>query len=144
MGKYGVTKKLVAAFFTVGALVAAQCAAAADLSVAPLYKAPPPPQVSPAYNWTGFYLGVNGGGGALYNGATERSAAAAHCGATSAPTVKKAATSFLVTPYLPTLSALTQTRHIAIYEAGTVAALGYLWLTVGPHRKVPLACRVHD
>ena len=62
MGKYGVTKKLVAAFFTVGALVAAQCAAAADLSVAPLYKAPPP-QVSPAYNWTGFYLGVNGGGG---------------------------------------------------------------------------------
>jgi outer membrane immunogenic protein len=35
---------------------------AADLSVAPLYKAPPAP-VTPAYNWSGFYLGLNGGGG---------------------------------------------------------------------------------
>ena len=56
------TKKLVATFFAVGALVAAQCAAAADLSVAPLYKAAPS-LASPAYNWTGFYLGANGGGG---------------------------------------------------------------------------------
>ncbi|HEY4738380.1 MAG TPA: hypothetical protein VIH63_13405, partial [Xanthobacteraceae bacterium] len=54
--------KLVATCFAAGALVAAQCAAAADLSVAPLYKAPPP-QVSSVYNWTGFYLGANGGGG---------------------------------------------------------------------------------
>jgi outer membrane immunogenic protein len=43
------------------ALVAVAPAQAADLSVAPIYKAPPmvaPPQ----YNWSGFYLGVNGGG----------------------------------------------------------------------------------
>jgi outer membrane immunogenic protein len=36
-------------------------AQAADLSVAPLYKARPAVPV-PAYNWSGFYLGVNGGG----------------------------------------------------------------------------------
>jgi outer membrane immunogenic protein len=45
-----------------GALVSAQCAAAADLSLAPLYKAPPA-EVVQAYNWTGFYFGANGGGG---------------------------------------------------------------------------------
>ena len=56
-------KKLVAGCLVVGALVAAQCAAAADLSVAPLYKAPPPVVVTQAYNWTGFYIGANGGGG---------------------------------------------------------------------------------
>jgi outer membrane immunogenic protein len=33
---------------------------AADLSVAPLYKAAP---ATPAYNWSGFYAGLNGGGG---------------------------------------------------------------------------------
>lgn len=55
-------KKVFATLVAAGTLVAAQSAAAADLSVAPLYKAPPP-QVSPAYNWTGFYLGANGGGG---------------------------------------------------------------------------------
>jgi outer membrane immunogenic protein len=55
-------RKLIATSFAVGALVAAQCAAAADLSVAPLYKAPPA-QPSSIYNWTGFYLGANGGGG---------------------------------------------------------------------------------
>ena len=43
-------------------LMAAGSASAADLSVAPLYKAPP--VVAPAaYNWSGFYVGVNGGGG---------------------------------------------------------------------------------
>jgi outer membrane immunogenic protein len=55
-------KKVFATLVAAGTLIAAQSAAAADLSVAPLYKAPPP-QVSPAYNWTGFYLGANGGGG---------------------------------------------------------------------------------
>ena len=54
--------RLFATLFLAGGLVAAGCAAAADLSVAPLYKAPPP-QATPVYNWTGFYLGVNGGGG---------------------------------------------------------------------------------
>jgi outer membrane immunogenic protein len=44
------------------ALAAVGSARAADLSVAPIYKAPP--QVAaPAYNWSGFYVGVNGGGG---------------------------------------------------------------------------------
>ena len=43
------------------ALAAVGSARAADLSVAPIYKAPP--QVAaPAYNWSGFYVGVNGGG----------------------------------------------------------------------------------
>ena len=57
-------KQLFAGCLVAAALVAAQCAAAADLSVAPLYKAPPAtPVPPPAYNWTGFYLGVNGGGG---------------------------------------------------------------------------------
>lgn len=55
-------KRLLTAFFVAGALVAAQGADAADLSVAPLYKAPPAP-VAPVYNWTGFYVGANGGGG---------------------------------------------------------------------------------
>src|SRR5215469_13920178 len=44
-------------------LVAAAGAHAADLSVAPLYKAPPAPVAPPPYNWSGFYLGANGGGG---------------------------------------------------------------------------------
>ena len=44
-------------------VVAAAGAHAADLSVAPLYKAPPAPVAPPPYNWSGFYLGVNGGGG---------------------------------------------------------------------------------
>ena|SRR5579863_441025 len=44
------------------AFAAAAPAGAADLSVAPLYKAPPAVPV-PAYNWSGFYLGINGGGG---------------------------------------------------------------------------------
>lgn len=55
-------RPLLAALLAVGALGAAPCAHAADLSLAPLYKAPPS-EVSQAYNWTGFYLGLNGGGG---------------------------------------------------------------------------------
>jgi outer membrane immunogenic protein len=55
-------KNFVAGCLALGVLVAAQCAGAADLSVAPLYKAPPS-EVTQAYNWTGFYLGINGGGG---------------------------------------------------------------------------------
>jgi outer membrane immunogenic protein len=42
--------------------VTASGAGAADLSVAPIYKAPPL-VAAPAYNWSGFYLGANGGGG---------------------------------------------------------------------------------
>jgi outer membrane immunogenic protein len=55
-------KNFVAGCFAAGVLAAAQCASAADLSVAPLYKAPPA-QVAQVYDWTGFYLGINGGGG---------------------------------------------------------------------------------
>jgi outer membrane immunogenic protein len=60
-------KKILAAGFAFGSLLTAQCAVAADLSLAPLYKSPPA-QVTQsyntqAYNWTGFYFGANGGGG---------------------------------------------------------------------------------
>jgi hypothetical protein len=58
-------KKLLAGCLVAGALIAAQSADAADLSVAPLYKAPPAPPslLTPAYNWTGLYFGVNGAAG---------------------------------------------------------------------------------
>ena len=61
------SKTIAVGFLAIGALVfsapaVAPHAQAADLSVAPLYKAPPA-QVSPEYNWTGFYVGLNGGGG---------------------------------------------------------------------------------
>jgi outer membrane immunogenic protein len=55
-------KRILAAAFAFGALVTAQCAAAADLSLAPLYKAPPTEQPTP-FDWSGFYFGINGGGG---------------------------------------------------------------------------------
>jgi outer membrane immunogenic protein len=58
-----VKQSFLAGCVAVGVLVAAPCAQAADLSVAPLYKAPPPSEYTQAYNWTGFYLGLNGGGG---------------------------------------------------------------------------------
>ena len=40
-------------------LAFSQSAPAADLSP-PIYKGPPPPMV---FNWTGWYIGINGGGG---------------------------------------------------------------------------------
>ncbi len=55
-------KKLWVGCIVASALVVARGAAAADLSLEPLYKAPPA-QVTQAYNWTGFYFGANGGGG---------------------------------------------------------------------------------
>ncbi len=48
-----------------GALAVATMAApalAADLPARP-YKAPPPVVVAPIYDWTGFYIGGNGGWG---------------------------------------------------------------------------------
>jgi outer membrane immunogenic protein len=56
-------RKIIAGCFAAAALITAQSAAAADLSVAPLYKAAQPAEMSQAYNWTGFYVGANGGGG---------------------------------------------------------------------------------
>ena len=38
-------------------------AVAADMAV----KAAPPPPVIPIYNWTGFYIGANGGWGQSHN-----------------------------------------------------------------------------
>jgi outer membrane immunogenic protein len=55
-------KTIAAGCLAVAAVLTAQSAFAADLSVAPLYKAPPP-AATPAYDWSGFYLGINGGGG---------------------------------------------------------------------------------
>jgi outer membrane immunogenic protein len=55
-------RRLAAGCLAVGALVTAQCAVAADLSLAPLYKAPPAQPAQP-FDWSGFYFGVNGGGG---------------------------------------------------------------------------------
>jgi outer membrane immunogenic protein len=54
------TMKMRIAGALVLAVAAALPARAADLSVAPLYKAQP--VVPPSYNWSGFYLGANGGG----------------------------------------------------------------------------------
>src|SRR5437870_5991786 len=44
------------------ALSVATAASAADMQARPYTKAPPA-VVSPAYNWSGFYLGAMGGGG---------------------------------------------------------------------------------
>src|SRR5215469_5296862 len=40
-------------------------ASAADLAAKPYVKAPPPPP--PVFSWTGFYIGINGGGGSSHN-----------------------------------------------------------------------------
>jgi outer membrane immunogenic protein len=44
--------------------MAAGTASAADLAARPVYKAPP--MVAPVYDWTGFYIGLNGGGGSSH------------------------------------------------------------------------------
>src|ERR1700754_4229480 len=41
-------------------------ASAADLAPRPYTKAPPP-VVAPVYNWGGFYIGLNGGGGSSHD-----------------------------------------------------------------------------
>jgi outer membrane immunogenic protein len=55
-------KKLVLALTSLAAF--SGTALAADMAVkAPVYKAPPPVAV---YNWSGFYVGLNGGGGSAH------------------------------------------------------------------------------
>ena len=41
-------------------------ASAADLAARPYVKAPPPPPIAAIYDWTGFYIGINGGGGSTH------------------------------------------------------------------------------
>src|SRR6201993_3132408 len=54
-------KKLLLVTASLVALGAAAPAMAADLAARPYTKAPP--MVQAAYNWSGFYVGINGGGG---------------------------------------------------------------------------------
>jgi outer membrane immunogenic protein len=53
-------KKLL--LITTGLVALASPVMAADLAARPYTKAPPPMMVA-AYDWSGFYIGVNGGGG---------------------------------------------------------------------------------
>ncbi len=59
---------------------------AADLAPAPYSKAPPP-MIAAIYDWSGFYLGLNGGGGWSHNCWTNTSLG----GVPTVPTVPKAA-----------------------------------------------------
>src|SRR3954467_7197916 len=45
------------------AISVAGAASAADMQARPYTKAPPPALLSPAYNWSGFYIGAMGGYG---------------------------------------------------------------------------------
>jgi len=57
-------KKILIAISTLAVGTAA--AAAADLPAKVYTKAPPPPVVAPIYNWSGIYIGLNGGGGSAH------------------------------------------------------------------------------
>jgi outer membrane immunogenic protein len=52
---------------TVGLLAFGIAAPASAADIAPYTKAPPPPPPVPVYDWTGFYIGGNGGGGFSHN-----------------------------------------------------------------------------
>jgi outer membrane immunogenic protein len=57
-------KKLV----LVASVLALGTVAASAADLAPRYtKAPPPPFITPLYNWSGFYGGINGGWGSSHN-----------------------------------------------------------------------------
>ncbi|MCP4621424.1 MAG: porin family protein [Bradyrhizobium sp.] len=58
-------KKLSVAVLGLAVLGFASSASAADMAARP-YKAPPP-VVAPIYNWTGFYIGANGGWGSSHS-----------------------------------------------------------------------------
>ncbi|UGA46693.1 porin family protein [Bradyrhizobium quebecense] len=59
-------KKLLVVTIGAMALSASAPASAADLAARPYTKAPPP-MVAPIYDWTGFYIGANGGWGQSNN-----------------------------------------------------------------------------
>src|ERR1700748_531542 len=58
-------KKLMLVTASLVALGAAAPAVAADLAARPYTKAPP--MVQAAYDWSGFYIGINGGGGTSHH-----------------------------------------------------------------------------
>ncbi len=58
-------KKILLGTVALAALGMAAPASAADLAARPYTKAPPP-MVSPIYDWSGFYIGINGGGGSSH------------------------------------------------------------------------------
>src|SRR6267142_765820 len=55
-------QKMYRLLLAAASLSVATAASAADLPARPYSKAPPP-VLSPAYNWSGFYIGAMGGGG---------------------------------------------------------------------------------
>src|SRR5437660_12219140 len=55
-------KKILLGAIGLAAVGMSAPASAADLA-ARLYTKAPPPMVAAVYDWTGFYLGLNGGGG---------------------------------------------------------------------------------
>ena len=57
-------KILLAAIGTVALSLSAP-ASAADLAARPYTKAPPP-MIAAIYDWSGFYIGINGGGGSSH------------------------------------------------------------------------------
>jgi outer membrane immunogenic protein len=58
-------KNLLLSVVGLVAIGAATPASAADLAARPYTKAPP--MVASIYNWTGFYIGINGGGASSHN-----------------------------------------------------------------------------
>jgi outer membrane immunogenic protein len=56
--------KKIALAAAAASLMLASAASAADM--APRYAKAPPPVVAPIYNWTGFYIGANGGWGSSH------------------------------------------------------------------------------
>jgi outer membrane immunogenic protein len=58
-------KKILVGAIGAAALSLSAPANAADLAARPYTKAPPP-IVNPIYDWSGFYIGINGGGGSAH------------------------------------------------------------------------------
>jgi outer membrane immunogenic protein len=60
-------KNLLLVTASFAALVAAAPAFGADLAVRHMYTKAPPAPIAAVYDWTGFYIGVNGGWGSSHN-----------------------------------------------------------------------------
>jgi outer membrane immunogenic protein len=59
------SKLIFSATVAISAIVGIGAVSAADLAARPYTKAPAP-VLSPVYNWSGFYIGLNGGGGSAH------------------------------------------------------------------------------